>query len=1801
MSNPLYQKHHGMPGIGVQGKHGNIGEKGQGIYIGFINTFFETNDIPVNTIVKIAQRKISNYERETEYDAYAESRHAKYNQAVEDSSDLFSYIRNDASFFKDEADSLYYSGRLSDNTLADDGYNAKYDIMDNKINSENYFKSDGLTSRQEPVERWVFNQIYNIIKGDKNYIQLYEYAKDEDGQYTTEPKYDVQISVDTMTYEPQDIVKIFGGYESYNKPLYQNIADSSIWFTFLRYFSTASSQRSTIWYTNLTTGSSSDTSLMFEKLAFNLDSDYLLDNNKDVTSSNITEVLGPEYSFSLEDDSYLNAASYSMGVDSHFTVVNNGTTPRPGNITYSYNADLKSLPYITAASRAKVNKKIYIKYDGSKIKDYLLTQYVHVTANTLPPIGLPDIFVDDNNLTQIALDVYDPSIYSTIVLNSSNNYEFDRPALYNILQEKDKYELRSEESLKDFANNYRHVAEDFLQKYEIVINHYKNHGASLPDSSVRWSSNNYEKISLPTTLSETFKPGDILYFYTDEKQFALDNKIKYMITLTEDMLNCDINTLLKNAKIIDPFEYQTLFIKNNRIEIYNNINILKNNNYIYYDASSAMIENYYMKSIGNIISDNQDVQMLIGAKPIENTFNYFNIDVINKNNTASLKCQSYLGYFQKDNGIYNVDINAYETDTDYKNSLDGSIAETFISDKQMIYEINVNNAILKLNNVYIPKDILLTNMEAYDVIYDSNIIYMNDYCLYSLSSEDVIVKVNFGDLFEKDILNTFNTYAFVLNKKNYVKEQQYFKDYQLGYYVYVDGNVLYNDLLDFDVNQYVIELDPIKDTNILTTQQEGLTTIEYQILVYIHKVNSFNIFAKCTNLTCNIKLESVNGNYKLTQPDYKVIIDGENVQTEVYNEFIKFTLSGISVNKGQVLLDISTNDENIYIDSVYFNSEDLNVNKFSWSWAAKEVESINSQYDAGNMSEAERNNAINNIYEEVKKRLTRNISWVTMIPDAESILNNEAHKIFTLDVSDNIPDITYIDTNNKEVTHFISDFMVTFDDNATNTIANDDDYRSMFFDMTTDDMIQCELFNRIMSNMPISMAASRYLNIAVKYHVLDDENVTDNGSYPSYYENYIITQPGFTDPRNIPSVELTMYNKITEVEQFNKVEQGILCNQIQSFMKIDINDFNYDSWGKYIDNLDDTTLELEITNIQNDLEWTDDLTITQKATRATIKLLLDDQNILKDEDKISLNNCIKFTVRGFMLPDNKTIYDVTQAEIDDYVEDFANKCDITVTPLLMQSNIGVEISEDNMHEGYIILNEDICMGFVNPQNIYSGIFENVNIHLSGLTIEDTQKPIYINFMFEMGNPMIANLYLRFAVTKLSVHYKDVNGVDHKFSTYSDNNNINDTYLHQIEDNKEYYTFISEKFDMMIHPISMIACPQEIDEELPYMSGAVKKIGSEDEIKLSMKFYGDGLYKSDILNINKATQRTNMLYSWDGMLLKKKHLQDNTKYISVNTMTLSDTINKFSKNYIFKNSNYENILSQSKAYEPINNMNYLAVTYHSNILNPKLRDDERSFIYNEKAYLESKYDQFNKKCPVFIQEEHNWELRSDDLMDAIDTWNFEYQSQDSLSTADKVFSGVINTYGNGYNYLPDAIDTGLYDRNGILSLYETKEQNNETIYDKIEYFNIGTPTPISINTPSSKKFFRTPLYHLSWEYQVYNGSNIIPFPIISLFDFVAIHKYANNKIDEYWEELGARNLQQYDILRSMPYNLVYKISPRIAYNDDTNTLNCFMLRRPAIGDDNDIKETCVQNCYKLNNRLYNLTDGINNMPNSYQIP
>jgi hypothetical protein len=125
--------------------------------------------------------------------------------------------------------------------------------------------------------------------------------------------------------------------------------------------------------------------------------------------------------------------------------------------------------------------------------------------------------------------------------------------------------------------------------------------------------------------------------------------------------------------------------------------------------------------------------------------------------------------------------------------------------------------------------------------------------------------------------------------------------------------------------------------------------------------------------------------------------------------------------------------------------------------------------------------------------------------------------------------------------------------------------------------------------------------------------------------------------------------------------------------------------------------------------------------------LPDDQVILTDDtiSNVKYNNCVKFNINVFKNSTNKALNKLTQNDINVLTAEFQNKCDIILTPMLMESAYGRVITDEEMVNGYILLSNDICRGLKNPSLIYSGIFENIKIHLHDLTVEDVKDTIYV--------------------------------------------------------------------------------------------------------------------------------------------------------------------------------------------------------------------------------------------------------------------------------------------------------------------------------------------------------------------------------------------------------------------------------------------------------------------------------------------
>lgn len=91
-------------------------------------------------------------------------------------------------------------------------------------------------------------------------------------------------------------------------------------------------------------------------------------------------------------------------------------------------------------------------------------------------------------------------------------------------------------------------------------------------------------------------------------------------------------------------------------------------------------------------------------------------------------------------------------------------------------------------------------------------------------------------------------------------------------------------------------------------------------------------------------------------------------------------------------------------------------------------------------------------------------------------------------------------------------------------------------------------------NGKILTTTQRSVLITVLYNIGSVE-------YKSYFK---LVQPGYTEKRKIPKVNLSIDKEIQNLERANSVSNGVMCNQFQFYVNVDIDDFDSDIWGSYV-------------------------------------------------------------------------------------------------------------------------------------------------------------------------------------------------------------------------------------------------------------------------------------------------------------------------------------------------------------------------------------------------------------------------------------------------------------------------------------------------------------------------------------------------------------------------------------------------------------------------------------------------------------
>ncbi len=995
------------------------------------------------------------------------------------------------------------------------------------------------------------------------------------------------------------------------------------------------------------------------------------------------------------------------------------------------------------------------------------------------------------------------------------------------------------------------------------------------------------------------------------------------------------------------------------------------------------------------------------------------------------------------------------------------------------YDINlyIDNLHIRNNNK--------GNIEALNTLYNNDLVlnsYGNCYTLtednYDSSTQSFTM--NIDDFFNNSIdvskddyvygyIHMYYNYNDMNNKNSGVRSRYYsnyikgtFKDTSLSKVRVPKTDDKGNYIRDYNNESYKnVTSSEIKQVLINTWDTSTLENVKSLLPETVNEA-TFNIYKGVKGI---IQTEEVE--------QYKVYDKITDVSTGYY--YKKYHIdSSIFIYEGKTNTLQTKAKFNDYFDTSYYSG--IDTKQFDYSDSSVLKISLD-QYD--NDSQKYRHHIIqqyigNKYGIKYFSKLTRaDFNYQTSEFDIDASFVQVNHKdlnrtlnyddIFNITIVNNVMSLEFKDKLTK-----LYDLYVYENGSKTNVILNENTgiYQVKYIAVSKQD-IQTDVINKINDDKflkciydgsVISIPNTEIL-YTIKYNTIEDNTdytIDESTNHDKIVYNNIVTYnrvlKGYTEKRTIPEVKMNIYNDLESLENINNSSNGILCNQFQTFMTLEIDKFSNDDWGLYKEYLPDSKLRIYINR-----------NISDKPS------LTADDNTIKEW-------IFKYT----LYKPGIDIYNITANELDD-------------------KSI-VKVSQADGDEEFYEFTIDEAM---------SGIW-------------------YLRIYMESQNPEPYTFNLQYTIDKIKI----ITSNNHTFTLNA--KDINKDNLYE-----------SNTLKLSIAPISYIASySQNISPiqtrylQHPNAIGVRKWFGSREVTNIAIM-----PYRYDEISQKKVNNKAYKIPNWNSITFKNRYLQDNIKTLSIFTQNIND-INNILPNKLYKNTwlceDTDDITE-----------NYLRLIFNSNMFTPRLLNDQYSFVYNNQHLLASQYSQLSNNSAVYIHQYNDINLRTDSLLKSMMKWNDEYDKSYHYET-DNPFRGHIETYGNGYQYLPNFADNNQY--NQYMSLTDVKQQNELQFFDlgrnKVKTYDINRPDKRDAYTPPI--LFNQLLYQLSWCYPYYTTNN---------------EEVQNSKSKQYIKQLDFDNAVTLENgvldVNKMPYNLCYNIYPRIMFNDEEQYNVVLMLRRPSV--------------------------------------
>lgn len=722
-----------------------------------------------------------------------------------------------------------------------------------------------------------------------------------------------------------------------------------------------------------------------------------------------------------------------------------------------------------------------------------------------------------------------------------------------------------------------------VKEFYTALDSKPTYKQDLDHHYVYWSlDENNKNIFIPTTLKPDIKVGDVLYFYTNESDYKEDHNLTYMVVISNEMIGCSLQQLIKSAQIIDPLKVKYMYDVNGRVTSYYNTTSL----YTSLDASTNEIKQSLLALTG---IPNTDANLLllnsnnkfINLNAVYKDFNIdsliepntYNFEILSNNQICNIKCDS----LAIDN-LY-IDVNS-DTNLELQTALydDGIIFNNgFIKPVTSISTYDVNNHLYLgsdlhkqdyIDKQYINNDSYVYGYEVYDIT--NQLLYSEMTSKENLQMFIDIKNINLSDNDVRSILISQYLEIGSVNNMNLDwsnKQYEYvgWFNYKDELYIVYDSKIKAQQVIDVYGHQLprhtiklLFNLDRSKAYTFATFntadnagyyfynenhQTNGATEV-YTNLVYDSngqleyknaktfelKLNSFTN-EDDENIVYPIKMYPLDLVYnQIVDIIYPVSMINKNDVYRSSNYIVLFAMNknnGIKYYSKVVELNSFINQENVlsgYTINLLGDNENLIHNTSDYISFVCDSISCEENIDKHIILDVNNNIDVSSMRYYINGRQialdgsTYSNEWmnITAISEYE----------FIIDTSNNLP--------------------VNIDGNAYNSI---DEYLSVGTDITGLNQ-ESDLFAYITKNGELPKSIQRSAKLQIVYNVKNDPY--------RYIQSYNITQPGFTDNRYIPNIGISMNNDIISVQNNNTQENNVKCNQLVTYLDIDVSDIkNY--------------------------------------------------------------------------------------------------------------------------------------------------------------------------------------------------------------------------------------------------------------------------------------------------------------------------------------------------------------------------------------------------------------------------------------------------------------------------------------------------------------------------------------------------------------------------------------------------------------------------------------------------------------------